>query len=89
MAPTDRFVEAAARYPAEASPWLVLTASYYERFLEHPEQRPERAAFFNDLLEGGNGFEVAARFRQQGWLRPPVEFVDPEIVILKKEQRSR
>ena len=41
MAPTDRFVEAAARYPAEASPWLVLTASYYERFLEHPEQRPE------------------------------------------------
>ena len=89
MAPTDRFVEAAARYPAEASPWLVLTASYYERFLEHPEQRPERAAFFNDLLVGRNGFEVAARFRQQGWLRPPVEFVDPEIVILKKEQRSR
>jgi hypothetical protein len=85
MAPADRFVDEAARYPAEASPWLVLTASYYERFLEHPEQRPERAAFFRDLLEGRSGFEVAARFRQQGWLRPPVEFVDPEIVILLKK----
>jgi hypothetical protein len=84
MAPPDRFVEASQRYHAEASPWLVLTASYYERFLEHPDQRPERAAFFRDLLEGRSGFEVAARFRQQGWLRPPVEFVDPEIVILKK-----
>ncbi len=88
MAPPDRFAEAAARYPAEASPWLVLTASYYERFLEHPEQRPERTAFFNDLLEGRGGFEVAARFRQRGWLRPPVEFVDPEIVILRKNERS-
>src|SRR5207245_9917813 len=52
MAPADRFAEAAARYPAEASPWLVLTASYYERFLEHPDQRPERAAFFDDPLAG-------------------------------------
>lgn len=85
MAPADRFAEAAARYPAEASPWLVLTASYYERFLEHPDQRPERAAFFDDLLAGRDGFEVVARFRQQGWLRPPVEFVDPEIVILRKK----
>jgi hypothetical protein len=88
MAPADRFTEAAARYPAEASPWLVLTASYYERFLEHPDQQPERAAFFDDLLAGRDGFEVAARFRQQGWLRPPVEFVDPEIVILRKKQGS-
>ena len=85
MAPSDRFVEAARRYPAEASPWLVLTASYYERFLEHPDQRPERAAFFNDLLEGRSGFDVAARFRERGWLRPPVEFVDPEIVILRRK----
>ena len=89
MAPSDRFVEAARSYPAEASPWLVLTASYYERFLEHPDQRPERAAFFNGLLEGRGGFEVAARFRQQGWLRPPVEFVDPEIVILRKRQETQ
>jgi hypothetical protein len=86
MAPPERFAEAAGRYPAEASPWLVLTASYYERFLEHPEQRPERTAFFRDLLDGRGGFEVAARFRQQGWLRPPVEFVDPEIVVLRKKQ---
>jgi hypothetical protein len=85
MAPAERFAEAAARYPAEASPWLLLTASYYERFLEHPEQKPERTAFFRDLLEGRGGFEVVARFRQQGWLRPPVEFVDPEIVILVKK----
>src|SRR5712691_48551 len=86
MAPADRFAEAAARYPAEASPWLVLTASYYERFLEHPDQRPERARFFNDLLAERSGFEVAARFRQEDWLHPPVEFVDPEIVILRKKQ---
>jgi hypothetical protein len=86
MAPRDRFTEAAARYPAEASPWLVLTASYYERFLEHPEQQPERAAFFRDLLEGRAGFDVVARFRQPGWLHPPVEFVDPEIVVLRKKQ---
>jgi len=86
MAPPERFAEAAARYPAEASPWLLLTASYYERFLEHPEQKPERTAFFRDLLEGRGGFEVAARFRQQGWLRPPVEFVDPEIVVLKRKE---
>jgi hypothetical protein len=84
MAPAARFTEAATRYPAEAAPWLVLTASYYERFLEHPEQMRERTAFFRDLLEGRGGFEVVARFRQQGWLRPPVEFVDPEIVILRK-----
>jgi hypothetical protein len=84
MAPADRFAEAARRYPAEASDWLVLTASYYERFLEHPDQRPERAAFFRDLLAGRGGFEVAARFRQQGWLRPEAEFLDPEIVVLRK-----
>lgn len=84
MAPADRFADAARRYPAEASDWLVLTASYYERFLEHPDQRPERAAFFRDLLAGRGGFEVAARFRQQGWRRPPAEFLDPEIVVLKR-----
>jgi hypothetical protein len=84
MAPADRFADAARRYPAEASEWLILTASYYERFLDHPGQQPERAAFFRDLLEGRGGFEVAARFRQQGWRRPPAEFLDPEIVVLKK-----
>lgn len=84
MAPPERFAEAAARYAAEAAPWLILTASYYERFLDHPGQRPERTAFFRDLLEGRGGFEVAARFRQPEWLRPPSEFLDPEIVILKK-----
>jgi len=63
---------------------LVLTASYYERFLDHPDQRPERAAFFRDLLAGRGGFEVAARFRQQGWRRPEAEFLDPEIVVLRK-----
>jgi hypothetical protein len=89
MAPADRFREAAARYPAEAAGWLVLTASYYERFLDHPEQRPERAAFFRDLLEGRGGFEVAARFRQEGWRRPEAEFLDPEIVVLKKSVSSR
>jgi hypothetical protein len=84
MAPADRFADAARRYPAEASEWLILTASYYERFLDHPDQQPERAAFFRDLLAGRGGFEVAARFRQQGWRRPPAEFLDPEIVVLKK-----
>jgi hypothetical protein len=84
MAPGDRFLEAAGRYPSEAGPWLILTASFYERFLENPAQRPERARFFSELLEGRGGFEVVARFRQQGFRRPTVEFVDPEIVILKK-----
>jgi hypothetical protein len=84
MAPPERFAEAAARYRAEAAPWLLLTASFYERFLEHPEQRPERARFFRELLEGQGGFEPVARFRQEGWLRPPAEFLDPEIVILRK-----
>ena len=88
MAPPERFAEAAARYPAEAAPWLLLTASFYERFLEHPEQRPERALFFRELLEGRGGFEVAARFRQEGWLRPAAEFVDPEIVILRKKREG-
>jgi MFS family permease len=84
MAPADRFSEAAARYPAEAADWLILTASYYERFLDHPEQRPERAAFFRGLLEERGGFEVTARFRQEGWRRPEAEFLDPEIVVLRK-----
>jgi len=84
MAPADRFADAARRYPAEASDWLILTASYYERFLDHPDQQPERAAFFRDLLAGRGGFSVAARFRQQGWRRPPAEFLDPEIVVLRK-----
>jgi hypothetical protein len=88
MAPAERFREAAARYPAEASEWLVLTASYYERFLDHPGQQPERAAFFGDLLGGKGGFDVVARFRQQGWLRPAAEFVDPEIVVLRKKPRE-
>jgi hypothetical protein len=86
MAPVERFQEAARRYPDEASPWLVLTASFYERFLDHPDQQPERAAFFRELLEGRGGFEVVARFRQQGFWRPPNEFLDPEIVILKKRK---
>jgi hypothetical protein len=84
MAPTERFAEAAARYPEEASTWLILTASFYERFLDHPDQQPERARFFGDLLAGRGGFDVVARFRQQGFWRPEIEFVDPEIVILKK-----
>jgi hypothetical protein len=85
MAPPERFAEAAARYPAEASDWLVLTAAFYERFLEHPEQRPERARFFGDLLAGRGGFEVAARFHEEGWRRPRAdEFLDPEIVVLRK-----
>jgi hypothetical protein len=89
MAPPDRFRLAAAAYPAEAAPWLVLTASYYERFLDHPDQAPERAAFFRDLLDGRGGFEVAARFRQEGWRRPPAEFLDPEIVILRKNDPAQ
>src|SRR6185503_15959895 len=84
MAPPDRFVAAAAAYRDEGGPWLVLTASYYERFLDHPDQAPERAAFFRDLLEGRGGYDVVARFRQEGWRRPPAEFLDPEIVLLKK-----
>lgn len=85
MAPRERFAEAAARYPSEASRWLVLTAAFYERFVDHPEQAPERARFFTNLLDGRGGFEVAARFRQEGWLRPAAdEFLDPEIVILRR-----
>jgi hypothetical protein len=85
MAPPDRFVAAASTYRGEGAPWLVLTASYFERFLDHPDQAPERAAFFRDLLEGRGGYAVAARFRQEGWRRPPAEFLDPEIVVLKKD----
>jgi len=84
MAPPERFVAAASTYRADGGPWLVLTASYYERFLDHPDQAPERAAFFRDLLEGRGGYDVVARFRQEGWRRPPAEFLDPEIVVLKK-----
>jgi hypothetical protein len=84
MAPADRFAEAAARYPAEGAAWLVLTASYYERFLDHPDQRPERTAFFRDLLAGTASYAEAARFRQRGWLRPEAEFVDPEIVVMRR-----
>jgi hypothetical protein len=84
MAPPERFAEAAARYRDEGGPWLVLTASYYERFLLNPGQRPERTAFFTDLLDGRGGYEVAARFQQHGWRRPPAEFLDPEIVVLRK-----
>ncbi len=84
MAPLPRFLEAARQYPEEAAPWLILTESFYERFLDHPDQQPERAAFFRDLLEGRGGFEVAARFHQDGLWRPGNEFLDPEIVILRK-----
>jgi hypothetical protein len=84
MAPPDRFAEAASRYPSEGAEWLVLTASFYERFLDHEEQRPERARFFRDLLEGRLGYAEAARFRQRGWLRPPAEFLDPEIVVMRR-----
>jgi hypothetical protein len=84
MAPPERFEEAARLYPSEAAPWLVLTGDFYQRFLEHPDQRPERARFFRDVLEGRAGFEVAARFRQEGWLRPEAEFLDPTIVVLRR-----
>ena len=85
MAPPERFAEAAERYPEEASEWLVLTAAFHERFLENPEQRPERARFFSDLLDGRGGFMREARFRQEGWLRPSAdEFLDPEIVVLRR-----
>jgi hypothetical protein len=84
MAPADRFREAAAAYPREAAPWVVLTESYYKRFLEHPEQLPERAAFFEGLLSGRSGFDIAGRFGQTGWLKPAAEFLDPEILVLRK-----
>jgi MFS family permease len=86
MAPPDRFAEAARRYPREASAWLVLTDAYYQRFLDHPHHDPARAAFFRDLLEGRGGFEVAARFRQQGAWRPAAEFLDPEVVVLRRRE---
>ena len=89
MAPAERFAEAAGRYPSEASEWLVLTGAFYQRFLDNPDQRPERARFFRSLLDGGAGFGVAARFRQEGWLRPGAdEFLDPEIVILRRAAAS-
>jgi len=85
MAPPERFEEAARAYPSEAAEWLVLTGSFYQRFLDHPDQRPERARFFRDVLEGRGGFEVAARFRQEGWRRPRAdEFLDPTIVVLRR-----
>jgi len=85
MAPAERFEEAARLYRSEASDWLVLTSSFYERFLEHPDQHPERPRFFFDLLQGRTCFSIAARFRQAGWLRPRAdEFLDPEIVVLRK-----
>jgi len=85
MAPPERFEEAARRYPSEAASWLVLTGAFYQRFLDHPDQAPERARFFRGLIEGHSGFEVAARFRQEGWWRPKAdEFLDPEILVLRK-----
>ncbi len=84
MAPAERFEEAARAYPGEAADWLVLTGAFYQRFLDHPEQHEERTRFFRALLEGRAGFSVAARFQQRGWLRPAAEFLDPEIVILRK-----
>jgi 4-amino-4-deoxy-L-arabinose transferase-like glycosyltransferase len=84
MAPPERFEEAARAYPSEAAEWLVLTSAFYERFLDHPDQRPERARFFREVLEGRGGFAVAARFRQEGWRRPEAEFLDPTIVVLRK-----
>jgi hypothetical protein len=90
MAPAERFEEAAHDYPSEAAPWLVLTGAFYQRFLDHPDQAPERARFFRDLLEGRGGFEVAARFRQEGCRRPRAdEFLDPEIVVLRKRSGGR
>ncbi len=88
MAPRERFEEAARAYPGGAAEWLVLTGSFYERFLEHPDQQPERARFFRDLVSGRGGFTVAARFRQEGWLRPEAEFLDPEILVLRKESAA-
>ncbi len=88
MAPPERFEEAARAFPAEAAEWLVLTGAFYERFLEHPDQRPERARFFRDLVGGRGGFTVVARFRQEGWLRPAAEFLDPEILVLRKGAAS-
>ena len=55
MAPATRFEEAARAYPAEAAGWLVMTGAFYQRFLEHPEQKPERTRFFRDLPEGARG----------------------------------
>jgi len=88
MAPAARFEEAARAYPSQAAEWLVLTGSFYQRFLDHPDQAPERARFFRDLLEGRAGFAVAARFRQEGWRRPEAEFLDPEIVVLRRSGRA-
>jgi hypothetical protein len=70
----------------EAQRWLEshVPAGATVDLMEHPDQQPERARFFGDLLAGRGAFEVAARFRQQGFWRPEVEFVDPEIVVLRK-----
>jgi hypothetical protein len=85
MAPAERFEEAARALPVEGAPWLVTSGAFYERFLDNPGQMPERARFFRALLEGRAGYQLAARFRQKGWLRPPAEFLDPEIVVLRKD----
>ena len=84
MAPPERFEEAARAYPSEAAPWLVLTGSFYQRFLDHPDQRPERARFFRDLLEGRGGFEIGGALPSGRLAAPAAEFLDPEIVVLRK-----
>ena len=82
----ERFAEAARALSArEASPWLVLTASYYERFLDHPEQRPGAGR----LLPGPAGGPRRVRGRgalppgRAGGGRRPSSWI-PEIVVLKK-----
>ncbi|HXY42070.1 MAG TPA: glycosyltransferase family 39 protein [Vicinamibacteria bacterium] len=85
MAPAERFEEAARDLAAGGAPWLVTSGSYFDRFLDNPEQMPERTRFFRALLAGQAGYHVAARFEQERWLRPPAEFLDPEIVILRRQ----
>ena len=63
------------RHILQEGPDVIVDANfYYDRFLDSPEQFPERAAFYRSLLTGSNagGFRPLARFALSSpwWLDP-------------------
>ena len=84
LAPEEATRKAVEEVRRAGPEWLVVPEPYFARFVSDPDAFPEKAGFFRTLLAGGAGYSLSARFQQEGFLRPPNEFLDPEVLIFRR-----
>lgn len=64
--------------------FIILSSGLYHRFLQHPEAYPDMTKYFNNLISEKENYKIAAKFKTKTILNADPEFINPEIIILKR-----